>query len=130
MRTYLSFTLYFSRITEWRCHVWHVEKLRVLPKRCDAKRNRCCFNLEPDLSKHEYITCSIPRLTCMCCILAMLLYIKCRFYCRQQCEVSGSAQRTREPQLDSFAFFFDKTISLSIYIKERGFESCNREHLR
>lgn len=36
-------------------------KLCVLPKRCDAKRNRCCFNLEPDLSKHEYITCSIPH---------------------------------------------------------------------
>lgn len=36
-------------------------KLCVLPKRCDAKRNRCCFNLEPDLSKHEYIMCSIPH---------------------------------------------------------------------
>lgn len=35
-------------------------KLCVLPKRCDAKRNRCCFNLEPDLSKHAYIMCSIP----------------------------------------------------------------------
>lgn len=35
-------------------------KLCVLPKRCDAKRNRCCLNLEPDLSKHEYIRCSIP----------------------------------------------------------------------
>lgn len=37
-------------------------KLCVLPKRCDAKKNRCCFNLEPDLSKHEYIRCSIPHL--------------------------------------------------------------------
>lgn len=36
-------------------------KLCVLPKRCDAKRNRCCFNLEPDLSKHEYITHSSPH---------------------------------------------------------------------
>lgn len=36
-------------------------KLCVLPKSCDAKRNRCCFNLEPDLSKHEYIIFSIPH---------------------------------------------------------------------
>lgn len=34
-------------------------KLGVLPKRCDATRNRCCFNLGPDLSKHEYITSSM-----------------------------------------------------------------------
>lgn len=37
-------------------------KLCVLPKRCEAKKNRCCFNLEPDLSKHEYIRRSIPHL--------------------------------------------------------------------
>lgn len=37
------------------------EKLRVLPKRRDAKRNRCCFNLELDLSKREYITCGSPH---------------------------------------------------------------------
>lgn len=36
-------------------------KLRVLPRRCDAKKKRCCFNLEPDLRKHEYIRCSIPH---------------------------------------------------------------------
>lgn len=56
-------------------------KLRVLPKRCDAKRNRCCFNLESDLSKHEYITRNIlhRQLTRSHCIPAMLLYIKLEF---------------------------------------------------
>lgn len=39
-----------------------MSELRVLPKRCDAKRKRCCFNLEPDLSKHEYIMAATPHL--------------------------------------------------------------------
>lgn len=50
-------------------------KLYVLPKRCDAKRNRCCFNLEPDLSKHEYITFSIPHPTAD--VLALYSYTAC-----------------------------------------------------
>ena len=39
-----------------------MSELRVLPKRCDAKRKRCCCNLEPDLSKHEYIMYAMPHL--------------------------------------------------------------------
>lgn len=39
-----------------------MSELRVLPKRTDAKRKRCCFNLEPDLSKHEYIMDAMPHL--------------------------------------------------------------------
>lgn len=39
-----------------------MSELRVLPKRCDAKRKRRCFNLEPDLSKHEYIMDAMPHI--------------------------------------------------------------------
>lgn len=50
----------------------------------------------------------ISQLTCSHCILAMPLYIKCSLYCRQEYELSGSTQRTGEPQCSSFAFFLDK----------------------
>lgn len=39
-----------------------MSELRVVPRRCDAKRKRCCFNLEPDLSKHEYIMDVMPHI--------------------------------------------------------------------
>lgn len=60
-----------------------MSELRVLPKRCDAKRKRCCFNLEPDLSKHEYIMpmphlhgcASTIFLPCDCKLSAFLLQI-------------------------------------------------------
>lgn len=76
-------------------------KLCVLPKRCDAKRNRCCFNLEPDLSKLEYITFSIhispPTRTVFlqcCCILGALFTADGNVSCQALHKRTGKVQHS------------------------------------
>lgn len=106
---------FISRAKVSRGVIFGTSKLCVLPKRCDAKRNRCCFNLEPDLSKHEYITHGIPHPQADMRVLHP--YKHCIFRgclcCTPEQELSSSAPRKSDLNKSfcnkiTFIYFYNK----------------------